>query len=397
MMDKTVCQACGNEEFHILADFMDLPLTSRFSTGANAMCYRHHFELGQCTRCSLIQQLHPVSNEVLLKAPSWSKNTEHEQHLPNLVDWLIDSEILVAGQKIMGMSYKDDEVLAVVQEKLPCSTVKLNPVKDLGLSSELSNGPEIIQSELNEASVQSVLSKYGKFDVIFMRHALEHATVVRSFLQATLLLLKEGGHLIVEVPNCHQQLEANDYCMLWGEHVTYFLPDSLEYTLTKILRSPVQCKVYNYITEGSLIGVVQNNGTDLIISPPQRKAISYGSDLVNYGKRIRKELRKHHEQGKKIFMLGASHTGFMFIEMFRLGGYLTAVLDDNPNKLGLYSPGSGLRISPTSILKDSEADVCLLAVNPAREGAVLDRFPEFQKRGGEFKSIYRTSPLAVLR
>ena len=64
------------------------------------------------------------------------------------------------------------------------------------------------------------------------------------------------------------------------------------------------------------------------------------------------------------------------------------VLDADPNKQGLYMPGSSVPIRPVTDLLEQHVLLCLLGVNPANQAKVLEKNGPFLRLGGEFLSIF---------
>ena len=50
------------------------------------------------------------------------------------------------------------------------------------------------------------------------------------------------------------------------------------------------------------------------------------------------------------YLIGAGHLGIKCVNFFNLSGFFTAAIDDHPQKIGLYLPGSKLKIIPSDII-----------------------------------------------
>jgi hypothetical protein len=59
-------------------------------------------------------------------------------------------------------------------------------------------------------------------------------------------------------------------------------------------------------------------------------------------------------------------------------------------------PGSGLSIVGPSVLAEGRVDLCLLSLSPESERNFLARQAQFIARGGEFRSIFALSPIALV-
>ena len=69
----------------------------------------------------------------------------------------------------------------------------------------------------------------GPVDVLIVRHILEHAEDPAAACCAhSAGLLRDGGYMIVEVPDCEGNLARQDYTMIWEEHTLYFTKETFE-------------------------------------------------------------------------------------------------------------------------------------------------------------------------
>ena len=84
-----------------------------------------------------------------------------------------------------------------------------------------------------------------------------------------------------------------------------------------------------------------------------------------------------------------------FINYFDLSKYIECVIDDNPNKIGLYMPGSKLYIYNSKALLEKNIGTCLLSLNPRNENKVIEKNSKFIKKGGRFYSIFSESTNAL--
>jgi len=53
-----------------------------------------------------------------------------------------------------------------------------------------------------------------------------------------------------------------------------------------------------------------------------------------------------------------------------------------------------LRVRPSSVLMDEKIDLCLLSLSPESEKKVIAAKHEYALRGGLFRSIFASSPIA---
>ena len=87
----------------------------------------------------------------------------------------------------------------------------------------------------------------------------------------------------------------------------------------------------------------------------------------------------------------AGHLAVKYVNFYDLAPMLIGVIDDNPNKLGRFMPGSGLPIIGSASLDSGEVDLCLLTLNPESEKKVRNTRKQYLENGGRFYSIFSAS------
>ena len=77
--------------------------------------------------------------------------------------------------------------------------------------------------------------------------------------------------------------------------------------------------------------------------------------------------------------------------LVKLEDYISFVVDDNPNKLGLFMPKSKIPIVSSKELYNNKISICLLSMNPLHDEKVIFQLKKLENNGVQIKSIYPTS------
>jgi hypothetical protein len=94
-------------------------------------------------------------------------------------------------------------------------------------------------------------------------------------------------------------------------------------------------------------------------------------------------LRELKASGKRVAGYGASVGTTTFLHRFRAGGFLDFIVDDNPDKHGLFSPGFHLPVLPSEALYSERPDyVLILAWRYA--DPIIRKHQRFVEQGGRF-------------
>ncbi|MBC8182556.1 methyltransferase domain-containing protein [candidate division KSB1 bacterium] len=378
----------------VVLDLGPQPLCNRFKTDPNEHEFYHPLILGQCQNCGLIQLPNPVPPEEIIPRVEWLKYNEPEDHLDDLSEILCNLVGLPEKPVACGITYKDDSLLRRLEGERFDKTFRIDPKIDLGITKQ-GIASETIIPKLTSGTVKGLVSKYGQADLIVARHILEHAPDTQKFLGSIKQLLKPGGYIVFEVPDCSLQLRTCDYTMLWEEHMLYFVPDTLinsfNYTPFKLL----QYKKYPYPVENALVTIVRwtNDDSDRIDSNISvSKQLSVGQNYANnFSKNktiMQQYIKNYKESTGRISVFGAGHLSSMYINLMEIKDYIDFIVDDDPNKQSIYMPGSSLAVKGSDSLINEGIKLCLLSLSPESEEKVLQHNMNFVESGGVFSSIF---------
>ena len=101
-------------------------------------------------------------------------------------------------------------------------------------------------------------------------------------------------------------------------------------------------------------------------------------------------LQKYRNQGHLLAVFGAGHLAVKWINFLCLSDLIDCVIDDNPNKTGMYMPGSKLPILPSGTLYDREIKVCISTLSPESEVKVRTKLSRYFEEGGIFIPAFKT-------
>ena len=80
---------------------------------------------------------------------------------------------------------------------------------------------------------------------------------------------------------------------------------------------------------------------------------------------------------------GASHSTTTLLHHFELGEYLDFLVDDNPAKHGLYSPGYRLPVYSSGKLNENKPEY-VLVLGWQHQDTIINRNKRFLEEGGKF-------------
>lgn len=396
------CCVCKSKSIEKLLDTGQQPISNRFISNLDENEYTHRMVQGQCNSCGLVQLVDMAPASELLSRYEWIAYNEPEGHLDDLTDIITRLPDINKDSTFLGVSFKEDSTLVRLNNLGFRNTRRIDPNIDLGIT-EKGAAIETIQDRLKTNTLDRVIQKYGQSDVVIARHILEHAFEPKQFMKSMYSLVKNSGYVVFEVPDCTKMLDTLDYTMLWEEHILYLTPATFKGCLGFGPFSIYLFKSFPYPVENAMVGIVKPQVENIQVFPLE--------NTINREKRLAKVYLQGFEQQKKniniclsdyrrnhgeIAVFGAGHLSSVYINLMNIKDHIEFVVDDNPNKKGLFMPGSRLPIYGSDFLVKENIKLCLLSLSPESEAKVIDRNHAFLDQGGRFASIFPASKKALV-
>lgn len=389
------CHGCRGESFSPVLDFGDQPISHRLLKAPGDAEYVHPLALRRCLACGLIQIEDPIPPDELYSDYNWLSTWKPQAHVPELVEWVATQPGLPKDGLIFEAGSNDGLFLDSLRARGFSNVLGLEPARD-AREAALAKGLRTLPGYLTPDVARKLVAEYGRCRVFVSRHVLEHVPDLPAFGEAMSLLLEPGGLVLIEVPFFQRNLEKTDYSLIWEEHTNYFTEATLNRFLSahgvSVLRTA------EFVFSGEVIAVLGVHSGEPAGAAPA--AVAEPGDLVEIYRRNFERFRAgciaYFEQcraeGQKIVVYGAGVRAHAMLNFTRLAPWVDFIVDDQPEKQGMFFPGARLPIKPSSELDSIGKALCLLAVNAENEGTVIAKHQRFIAGGGQFYSVCPPSP-----
>ena len=397
-MSNLTCRCCPGA-VEVLLDLGMQPVCSHFKSQADEPAAHHPLALAQCTRCGQLQIQDPAPVALLRCPHAWVSYIEPEGHLDQLVDELCALPNAHPQWRVGGVTYKDQSTLERLRQRGWNNLWQVDPTTDL----EISDGATdlaVIQERLTPERARRAAAKYGRCDILLVRHILEHTHAPREFLAALNELVTPNGIIVFECPDSQQAFLQREYTVLWEEHVWYFTPELFARFFGIFGLQPVRVRIYPYAVENSLVAFVSPHAagdapglpSPAMLAEERGQMTRYAGDFSRQKIAWQSWMR---QSAGRVAAFGAGHSMCAFINFFGLKEHIAFIADDHPRKLGHFLSGNGRPIRPSQLLQDGGIDHCLMGLSPESETKVLARQEPAQSAGVRFVSIFTSSPYAA--
>ena len=348
-------------------------------------------EVMGCRTCGLVQLRSIPAVEALRPRFDWLRYNEPEAHLDEVASAV--SGLVPRDKTAVGLTYKDNSFLARLGEK-GISATGADLAAEALVQRPAAWGIETVADWLGGGEAKDARRGAG---LVVARHVLEHCDRPVEAVGAMLSWLGEGGLLLVEVPGCREALERGIPELLWEEHASYFTEPTLRRLLETSGAEIMHFSEHLYPFESSLVAIVRPaaqtpgrlSGEDISV------AQQFGRQVKEKVEATARGLRHRQEAGKRTVLFGAGHLSCAFLSLSQTADCVECILDDTPQKQGLFLAGTKLPIVGTAALPPGEPGLCLMAVHPSSEAKVHDRLAPLRAAGWETASIFPDSPYAI--
>jgi len=389
----------------LLADLGLQPVSNRFlAADSRTPTLGFPLELRINPDTGLIHQGSPFPLEEIKPRYDWLTCFEPEDHLDNLTERLTKLPGITPASMFGAYSFKDDSTLKRLERLGYTRQWRIDPEQDLGVLDVCAN-VETYQRALTIDKAHEIRERRGAADVLIVRHVVEHAYDLPTFISAIRSMVSPGGYIVWELPDCERALASGDCTTIWEEHIFYFTSFTFEQVLLSAGFSIVYYESVNYPLENSLVAIVREASAgekcasldSQAVAKEVARAQNFAQSLTRRKIIIRKLLETLRQEHGNIAIFGAGHLSVAFLAIMQVDDIISCVIDDNPHKKGLQMPIGHLKILGSEALYSGEIRVCLLGLNPQNQPRVISKHQQFVEQGGIFASIFPGSELELDR
>jgi SAM-dependent methyltransferase len=373
MASLNSCRACTASSPTLFLPLGDHPPANGFIRAADMEREQAAYPLNTqiCLECGLIQVADQVPEDFFrhyLYVPS-SASSMHT-HFAELASVLT----LEAGRELIVDIGCNDGLLLSACNELGAYTLGIDPAANLA-EIAANRGVTVDVGYFTERNAQSHLRRYGPARVIVTTNTFNHIGDLHDFMSGVVTWLSRDGTFVVEVPWAKDLLENNEFDTVYHEHVS-------EFSLLSIVKLGEQSGLEVVDVQrlgvhgGSLRIFMKRAGYGATAKPIVQELLKEEIDagmleaatyraFANRIEKVRSDLLRMiaelKSQGKIIAGYGAPAKGNTLLNYFRIGpDMLDYLIDRNPLKQGLYSPGMKIPIRSLDAMRENRPDVLLV-------------------------------------
>lgn len=348
-----------------------MPLAGGFLSGPEKIAGETLYPLRvkMCRVCGLLQIVDVIDPEILFQDYTFSSST-----VPPLVDhfrayaqWLKDS-LNPASVVEFGCN---DGILLEPLSRLGVKAIGVDVSRNI-TDLARQKGLEVLTGYFDVETARRIREEHGPVDVVTGSNAFAHNDHPERILEAARAVLKESGHLCLEVMYAGDLLEKLQWDTLYHEHLTFYSLGSLRallqrygFSVVDALRLPMHggslrvcavrqadplakasvAELLQYETETGLTELQTWHG----FANRSRRKIEIVADTFGVLSR-EKSIYGYGAAGKATFWVNASHMD-----------YLGGVVDASPLRIGRLMPGTHTPIVSPEAFRQANPDIVFVS------------------------------------
>ena len=397
---KETCRLCGGRHFERVIELAPTPPGNHFvakrDLGAAQKTYP--LDIDFCLDCHHLQLGHVVHPEILYqKNYSYVSGTSpiFVKHLKDYASFVMERFALPAQGLVLDIGSNDGTALSFFKEA-GYKVLGIDPATEI-VESANRRGIETLREFFGIEVAKKYARNYGKAVLINAHNACAHIDDLKSVFEGAEHWLADDGLFVVEVGYLLDIVQNGWFDTIYHEHVDFH---SVKPFVAFFRRCGLEVISAQRVSPqgGSIRLVAQKLGgprkADQSVSELIRIEHEAGLDrretFIEFGRKINrigadlsKLIQGLKQKGATIAGFGAPTKATTLLSHFQLGQALDFLVDENPLKQNLYSPGHHIPVVSAEELYRRKPDYLLiLAWNFADN--IMERHRAFRDHGGRF-------------
>jgi 2-polyprenyl-3-methyl-5-hydroxy-6-metoxy-1,4-benzoquinol methylase len=344
--------ACNSDNLKPLIDLGNQPLANSFHTLDENL---KSFQLGlnHCLNCNHMQLPIAVNPKYLFEDYSYVSGTTKtlNEYFKSFVSSI---EEKFPGKKlhVLDIACNDGSLLSIFKEH-GHEVLGVDPAQNLRKYSLEKNIDVIV-----DFWSKDIAEKYkDTFDVIIAQNVLAHVSNPNSFLESAKISIKDTGLIAIQTSQ-YYMLKNSEFDTTYHEHHSFFCIESFE-ELAKRSKLNVYDAELVPIHGTSIVWYLSKTKKNTTINYKNLKLEekkftnpdsfnAFVKNTLDFKESLNTVVGKYRDKGFSVIGYGAAAKANTALNY--AGVKLDFIIDDNPLKIGLYSPGMNIKVESINVL-----------------------------------------------
>jgi SAM-dependent methyltransferase len=342
------CVACGLDgHLEMCLDLGLQPLANKYRARPDDIEDEYQLGVKLCHKCHHLQLVHFVNPDEMFKNYIWVSGTSG--HYKKYLKWFAETirSRYPNAKNILDIGCNDGSQLDEFKA-LGFETFGVDPAVNLAVKSSLNHSIRVGYFDDTYPS--------HKFDIITAANVFGHTRDPLNFLENAKRLTHDDSIIFIQTSQADMIIN-NEFDTIYHEHVSFFNCKSMKILVERaglVLRDVFKTNIHGT----TYVFVISKTGEFNLPLMDSEMAMGLYSDecyvkwsrtCVEKASKLRAKL-----EGKRVIGYGAAAKGNTLLNFIKIKPEV--IIDDNPLKIGLFTPGMGSEIVSSEYIKTLGAE-----------------------------------------
>jgi len=400
---RDACRLCGGRDMTLVVGLTPTPPANAFvgadAKGAAQRCFP--LDVHFCESCAHVQLLDVVDPRLLFETYVYVSGTSPVlvRHFEDYAESVVGRFALETNDLVVDVGSNDGTLLKAFKAR-GMRVLGVDPAKDIARRASEA-GIETLPEFLTPALARRIRDRHGPAKIVTANNVFAHADDLAGLRDAAQVLIEPAGAFVFEVSYLKDVIENVLFDTIYHEHLAYHSVKPLRRFFADggmALFAAERIAVHG----GSLRGMARpaggNHGGDgdddsvaRLIDGEERAGLdradtfrAFAGRIDERGRDLRRLVSELKADGKSLAGFGAPAKATTLMYHFGIGAdVIDFIVDDNPLKQGLFTPGLHVPVLPATALYERRPDYAIvLAWNFA--ASIIAKHSAFRDGGGRF-------------
>lgn len=372
----TSCRACGSTNLTKYLDLGPMPLSNNLENSSleAKIAERFPLQIMLCEDCYLSQLSVIIDPKKMFSNYVYrsSVNKPYVDHCREMAKTLKEKYSLNEDSFHIDIAGNDGALLKEFKKEIGLKVLNVDPASNLAAIAEAQGIPTIADF-WSKNVVKEILKAHSMADLITATNVFAHVDDINGFLSNAKDALKPKGVLVIECPYIADNMAVMAYNQTYFEHLSYISLSPI-YTLCQKVGLAVIDAERQDIHGGTIRITIAKNGQ----YPPSRNihnilieelnGLTHINPHLNWAKKVydniqtgTEEILKLKKSGASIVGIAASAKGNTLLNCMSLStDIIDVIVDETSEKIGKFSPGTGIPIVHKRYFAKNSPDYCII-------------------------------------
>jgi SAM-dependent methyltransferase len=396
---RNTCRLCNSRDLKLVLQLAPSPIGDDYVSRERCQEIQELFprDLFLCQNCGYVHLADTIDPEVLYKNYIYTTSSSLglDEHFGKYASSVLHRLNLPKESLVLDIGCNDGILLKHFQ-KQGMKVLGVEPASHIA-QKVAESGIDVLSTFFSTDLAVQIEQDRGKVALITANNVFANIDDLNDMIEGIGRLLASDGVFVFETGYLVDVLQNEIFENIYHEHLSYFSVKPLQafflrhnLELIDVERVPTK--------GGSLRGFVQPLGGTRKVSPSVRELITlednlgcdrsetytaFAARIDESKKQLVKLLSELKAKGKSIAGYGASITCTSLIYDFELDNFLSFVVDDNPVRHGLFTPGHHIPVLPSEVIYEQKPDYILIVAWRYAE-PIMKKHQEYLNQGGKF-------------